>query len=268
MDSFSNLCRDIKSVKIQGAINVAKAGVKAYSLKPSKKSKSILYRLRPTEPALFNALNVAEKSSPEKALQHFDNAQKLINHYVFKFLPSKSVIFTHCHSNNLVSALIHAHESGKNFSVISTETRPLFQGRKTAKQLSNAGIKVTQIIDSAVHEFIKNTDIIMLGADAILKSGAINKIGSTAIAEIAHVHKKPIYIIADSWKFYPKKIKIEQRPAKEIWNKSSKNLHIQNPSFELIPKKYITKLISELGVQTHIQFIKSAKKSLKNSAYA
>ena len=268
MDSFSNICRDIKSIKIQGAINIAKAGVKAYSLNPSKKSKNILSRLRPTEPALFNALNVAEKSSPEKALQHFDNAQKVINHYVFKFLPSKSVILTHCHSNTLAGALIHAHKSGKNFSVISTETRPLFQGRKTAKQLSNAGIKVTQIVDSAVHEFIKNTDIIMLGADAILKSGAINKIGSTAIAEIAHVHKNPIYIIADSWKFYPKRIKIEHRPAKEIWNKKSKNIRIQNPAFELIPTKYISKIISELGIQTHSQFVKSAEKSIKNFASA
>ena len=268
MDSFSKLCRDIKSVKIQGAINIAKAGVKAYSLNPTKRAKNLLMHLRPTEPALFNALNLAEKSSPEKALQHFDNAQSVINHYVFKHLSNKSVILTHCHSNTLVNALIYAHKSGKRFSVISTETRPLYQGRKTAKQLSKAKIMVTEIIDSAVHEFIKRADFVIFGADAILSSGVINKIGSTAISEIAHVHKKPVYIVADSWKFYLKNLKIEQRPAKEIWNKNSKNLRIQNPAFELIPQKYITKIISELGIQTHAQFIKSVRKHIRNSVSA
>ena len=42
MDSFSKICKDIKSIKIQGATNVAKAAVKAYRLKPTKKSKEIL----------------------------------------------------------------------------------------------------------------------------------------------------------------------------------------------------------------------------------
>jgi len=38
----------------------------------------------------------------------------------------------------------------KKFEVYNTETRPLFQGRKTAKELKGAGIKVTMFIDSAM----------------------------------------------------------------------------------------------------------------------
>ncbi len=266
MVSFSKICQDIKNVKIQGAINVAKAGVNAYSLIPTRKSKNILMKLRPTEPALFNALNLSEKTSPKKVLQHFENAQNVINHYVFKSIRYNSVILTHCHSNILAKALIHSHNSGKKFSVISTETRPLYQGRKTARQLSNAGIKVTQIVDSAVHEFINKIDFVLIGADAILNSGVINKIGSTAISEIAKVHKKPIYVVTDSWKFYPKNIKIEQRSSKEIWQTHTKRLNIKNPAFELIPKNYISKIISELGIQTHEQFILEARKSIKDFA--
>ncbi len=263
MNSFSKICQDIKNIKIQGAINVAKAGVRAYSLRPTRKSKNILMKLRPTEPALFNALNVAEKTSPEKALQHFDNAQSVINHYVFNLIPRNSVILTHCHSNILAKAFIYSHKSGKKFSVISTETRPLYQGRKTARQLSKAGIKVTQIVDSAVHEFIQEIDLVLLGADAILKSGVINKIGSTAISEISNFHKKPIYIVTDSWKFYSKNLRIEQRSSEEIWHIHSKHLKIKNPAFELIPKNYISKIISELGIQTHRQFLVKSRKVLK-----
>ena len=261
MNTFSKICQDIKTIKIQGA-----AAIKAYAMKPTKNAKKQLIKLRPTEPALFNALDIAEKKSPQFAEQHFENAQQFINHYVLKIIPSKSVIATHCHSNTLAQALISAHKSGKSFNVLVTETRPLFQGRKTAKQLSNAGIEVTQFIDSAMHESIKQADIIMLGADAVTPKGIINKIGSEAIAEIAHVHKKPLYIITDSWKFSSKPISIEQRSEKEVWHKKPKNIRIKNPAFEIIPRKHITYIISELGILTHEQFIKESKKELRRAA--
>ena len=38
-ETFNQICKDIKSIKIQGARNVAKAGLKAYQLKPTKDSK-------------------------------------------------------------------------------------------------------------------------------------------------------------------------------------------------------------------------------------
>ena len=84
MDKFSKICRDIKSVKIQGATNVAIAGLKAYCLKPTKSSKKIILSLRPTEPALQNAIKIAESSSVENALNHFQNAQEFINYFVLK----------------------------------------------------------------------------------------------------------------------------------------------------------------------------------------
>ena len=38
MDKFSKICEDIKSVKIQGATNIAKAAVEAYCISPTKSS--------------------------------------------------------------------------------------------------------------------------------------------------------------------------------------------------------------------------------------
>lgn len=265
MNLFLKICEDIRNLKIQGAINVAKSAVKAYSSNPTISSKRKLMSLRPTEPAMFNALNIAEKKSPEYAIQHFDNSQQFINHYVLKTLPQNSLIATHCHSNTLVNALISAHKLKKSFKVLATETRPLFQGRKTAIELSRQGVKVTLMVDSAMHESIKEADFVMLGADAITAKGVINKIGSTSIAEIAKVHKKPVYIVADSWKFYAKQLKIEQRSKKEVWNFKSKNIYLKNPAFEIIPKKYVYKIISELGVHSYKDFIKEAKHELKRA---
>ncbi len=264
MDKFSKICSDIKSIKIQGATNVARAGVEAYCIRPNKSSIKILSKLRPTEPMLFNALNVVRKSSIENVLNHFENAQEFINHYVQKTIQNNQVIFTHCHSNTLAKALIESHKNKKRFSVINTETRPLYQGHLTSKQLSKAGIKVSMSIDSAILEDIKKSDIIMIGADAITKKGVLNKIGSGLISKIAKDLKKPLYIVTDSWKYSPKKVNIEKRSWKEIWKNSPKKVNIDNPAFELVPKSHISYIISELGILTHNEFIKQAKKSLKN----
>ena len=264
MDKFSKICEDIKSVKIQGATNIAKAAVEAYCISPTKSSIKILSRLRPTEPMLINSLKAVKKSSVENVLNHFKNAQEFINHYVQKIIKKEMVIFTHCHSNNLVKALISAKKNKKSFSVINTETRPLYQGHITSKQLSRAGIKVTMSVDSAILQDIKRSDIIMLGADAVTKKGAVNKIGSGLISKIASYFKMPLYIVTDSWKFSSKKVNLEKRPSGEVWKNYPKKVTIENPAFELIPKKQITSIISELGILTHKEFLKQAKKSLKN----
>ncbi|MBT3404851.1 hypothetical protein HN832_02030 [archaeon] len=250
-ERFKQISKDIKSVKIQGARNIAKAALRAYNLIPTKCSKKKLLSLRPTEPMLLNTLNNFEKIGNEKTLNHFDEAQDKINKKVFKLIKKDDVIFTHCHSTNVVSALIYAKAKGKKFEVYNTETRPLYQGRKTARALHKVGIPVTMFVDSAIsvalnkEQGTKKVSKVFLGADAILKKGIINKIGSETIARIAKQEKIPLYIIADSWKKSPKQVKLEQRSFKEIWKKSPREIKIKNPAFELVPKKLITKIITE-----------------------
>ena len=258
---FNQIARDIKNLKIQGARNIAKRALYAYSLIPTKKSKKKLLSLRPTEPMLSNVLDKMEKQSYKQILEHFDFSQEKINKYIFKLIKKNDVIFTHCHSTNVVNALIYAKKK-KKFEVYNTETRPLFQGRKTARELKKAGIKVTMFVDSAMgvalskEQGTKKVNKVFLGSDALLKKGIINKIGSETIARIAKQEKIPIYIIADSWKFTKKKVSIEQRKLNEIWNTVPKNIKIKNPSFEFVPKKYIKKIVSELGVLSYDKFLK------------
>jgi len=251
---------DIREIKIQGATNIAKAAVKAYSLAPNEKTKRKLISLRPTEPTLVNAINLMEKLGAKKITAHFKDAQDKINKLVLKVIKSNSIIYTHCHSTNVVKALIYAKKKGKKFEVYNTETRPLYQGRKTAKELSSAGIKVTTFVDSAMDSAIKKVDVVFLGADAILKSGAINKVGSMAISELAYLHKKPVYIIADSWKFSPRNVKIEERNFHEVWEGAPRRIKIKNPAFEKIDKKYVKAVISEYGILSFDKFIRKVDK--------
>jgi len=259
---FNEIVRDIKNVKIQGARNIAKKALYAYSLIPTKESKRKLLASRPTEPMMKNVLDLAEKQPYEKIKAHFDEAQDKINKYALKLIKNKDVIFTHCHSTNVSNALIYAKKKGKKFEVYNTETRPLFQGRKTAKELRKAGIKVTMFIDSALGVALsgeqknKKVDKVFLGADALLKKGIINKIGSELVAQVAKNNKISVYIVADSWKFTRQKVPREQRKLAEVWDTAPKNIKVKNPAFEFVPKKYIKAIVSELGNLSYGNFLR------------
>ena len=263
---FNQIVKGIKEVKIQGAKNIAKKALYAYSLFPTKASKKKLLSLRPTEPLLLNVLNEAEKKSQREILRHFKSAQEKINKSVLKLVKKGDVIFTHCHSTTVTEALIFSKKK-KKFEVYNTETRPLFQGRKTSRELKNAGIKVTQFVDSAAmialtkKQGTKKVDKFFIGADALLKEGIINKVGSGMFSKISFDNKIPVYILADSWKYSSKKVELEQRSFKEIWEKVTKKLHIniKNPAFEFVPKKYIKAVISELGILSYNDFVKKKK---------
>jgi len=150
-----------------------------------------------------------------------------------------------------VNALIYAKKKKKKFEVYNTETRPLYQGRKTARQLERAGIKVTMFVDSALGIALgksrgtKKVSKVFLGADALLKKGVINKVGSGVIARIAKQERIPVYIIADSWKYTTRKIPIEQRKLNEVWDRAPKGIKMENPAFEFVEGRYITKIVTE-----------------------
>jgi len=268
---FNQIVKNIKNIKIQGARNIARSALYACSIFPGgclvhKEAKNKLINARPTEPMLVNTLHNYEKLGYKKTIAHFDSSQKIINQSVLKLIKNNSVIFTHCHSSAVVNSLIYAKNRKKSFEVYTTETRPLFQGRKTANELKKAGIKVTSFVDSAIDialekkQGTKKADLVLLGADAILNDGVINKVGSGMIAELAFLHKIPLYIIADSWKYSSHHVKIEERDFREVWKNVPNHIKVRNPAFEKIEKKYVKKIVSELGILSFSEFLKRVKK--------
>jgi ribose 1,5-bisphosphate isomerase len=266
---FNRIVRDIKSVKIQGARNIARAALKAYFLLPGKRSKRKLLSIRPTEPLLRNVLVKAEKHSYAKIIYHFKESQEKINYLTPKLIDSGDIIFTHCHSSTVSEALAYAKKKGEKFEVYATETRPLFQGRKTIRDMKHAGIKSTLFVDSAAQIVLtksqntKKPDKFFIGADALLNGGIVNKIGSGMFAHIAYENKVPVYIFADSWKYTSKKVKMEQRSFKEIWARTPGRVKIKNPAFEFVPKKYIKAIVSELGILKYDDFLKKCRTKVK-----
>ncbi len=63
-------------------------------------------------------------------------------------------VFTHCHSSTVTRTLIQAYKNNPDLKVWNTETRPLYQGRKTSKELVDAGVITTMVTDSSAPYFI------------------------------------------------------------------------------------------------------------------
>ncbi|HXX87538.1 MAG TPA: S-methyl-5-thioribose-1-phosphate isomerase [Candidatus Acidoferrum sp.] len=286
METIQEIANKIRNLEIQGARNVAIAAIESIEnmsaqthaknrskfIKEISKAKETLFAARETEPLMRNALRwitsqVKESKSSEveklveivsKSSRHFLEDLKVSKERIAEFgarrIKSDSVILTHCHSSTVTCLLEKAVHEGKTFEVICTETRPLFQGRKTAKEMLEHGIKTTLIIDSAARYLMNQVDLVIAGSDAITSEGnVINKIGTSMIALAAHESRTPFYIVSELLKFDPATAygdyeKIEERGSAEIWKDAPAKLVIRNPAFDVTRRDYIHGVICEEGI--------------------
>ena len=254
--------KKIRNLEIQGATSVAISGVKAIkkiyddggSQEELEKAAEKIKDARPTEPALFNALEYVLTSKKfEEALHHFENAQEKISELGKKTIEDAEEVYTHCHSSTVVNILEAGYKEHK-FAINNTETRPVFQGRKTARELSKRGVQVDHFVDSAARFALEQSDYMLIGADAVNVSGDVyNKIGSRMIAEAANNLGVPVYACTDSWKYHDETergetVKIEERNPREVWEEPPENVRVRNPAFERVPADLITGIITEIGV--------------------
>jgi ribose 1,5-bisphosphate isomerase len=276
----------IKKLEVQGARNVAIAAIKAVEalaeesraktrkefLKELKEARATLFASRATEPLMRNAvrwiISQVEQSGKEEVdalakrvsssssqfLENLKASKERIAEIGAKRIRDGMVVFTHCHSSTVTYLLSKAKKDGRNFEVVCTETRPVFQGRITAKEMLALGIKTTLIVDSAARSFMQDADIVVVGADAITSEGnVINKIGTGTIALLAHEARKPFYVVAELLKFDPATAcgeyeKIEERSPDEVWKDAPEKLLIRNPAFDVTRRDFIHGVICEEGI--------------------
>jgi len=157
---------------------------------------------------------------------------------------------------------------GMDIGVYVPETRPWQQGAKlTTYELIAEGIRTKLIADTAVGLVMlrKMVSASIVGADRILMSGHVfNKIGTLNQAIIAHELGIPIYVLAptstiDRETKSPDDVEIEVRNPMEVTHVRTRegwvpvtltDLDVYNPVFDVTPPKYITAIITEVGVAT------------------
>ncbi len=276
----------IKRLEVQGARNVAITAIKAIEegAKKSKakgkeallnelsEAKTVLFASRETEPLMRNAIrqviHAVESSEKETVKELVDVVSQVSTRFLENLERSKekiavigskrvsdgSKVLTHCHSSTVTNMLIKAKEDGKSFEVVCTESRPVFQGRITAKEMLDAGIKTTLIVDSAMRYFMNEVDLVVVGADAITSEGnVVNKIGTSMVALAAKEARTPFYVVSELLKFDPVTIRgdyerIEERSPSEVWADPPSGLVIKNPAFDVTRREFIHGIICEEGI--------------------
>jgi len=286
------IAQDIKKMKIRGAGKIARSAAEALLItaQQSKARKSstlvkeleasakLLLSTRPTAVSLPNSIRyiMFRVREAQKRNMKLEDLRQLVIKAATDFIQNSAraverigkigarriedgdLIMTHCNSATVTAVLKTAFNQGKHFKVFVCETRPRFQGRITAKTLSDIGVPTSLIVDGAARFFMSKVDKAIVGADAVAANGAVvNKIGTSMVALAAHEARVLFFVAAETYKFSPETmlgqlVKIEERNSSEIISekelKRLPKVTVRNPSFDVTPPEYIDLIITERGI--------------------
>jgi len=295
LQNYREVILAIKQLKIRGAPLIGAAAAYGLALESTRKSSNLRNHLkkaahelklsRPTAVNLSWAIDrmlaiinnnkiannklstslIAEAVKIEKQEQANSNKIGQIGAALIK---DNMTIMTICNTGWLAAPgigtalgiIYTAHKQGKRIKVFVLETRPLLQGaRLTAIELEQAKIPYTIITDNMMGTFMRNTDIVLTGADRIVRNGdTANKIGTLTLAITSHYYEVPFYVVAptssvDLNKKTGKDIVIEERDKNEVLYVrkqliAPKHANACNPAFDITPNNLITGIITEKGI--------------------
>ena len=279
---------DIREMRVRGAGRIARAGADAlvryaegYTgkdlgafLKDIREAEGVILGSRPTAVSLWNGVKATlagvgsaasfedardsvirnGRSFCESSVKAVDDIARIGS----KRIRDGDTLLTHCNSTTAVRIISQAVADGKDVKVYATESRPWRQGLLTVRDLSAAGVDVTLIIDSAVRSVMDKVDRVFVGADTVTASGdLVNKVGTSQVALCAYEARTEFNVCAETYKFSPRTIAgepvvIEERDPEEVV--SAKDIpasaKVFNPVFDVTPAKYISNIITEIGVMS------------------
>ncbi|HJQ71432.1 MAG TPA: hypothetical protein VKA70_20810 [Blastocatellia bacterium] len=187
-----------------------------------------------------------------------------------RLIKEGSVVFTHSRSSTVLAAMKKARAERRSFSVIATESRPAFEGRRLAASLAGLGIKVIFLADAAAAVELARADFVLIGADAITPRFLINKIGTRMIALAAREIDCPVYALSDASKLintdlFSAAAEDDRHDEAELWPDAPSGIATVNRYFESTPLDFFTKIITEDGLLDAAEVRKHAESWQLNS---
>jgi len=230
----------------------------------------MLRRLRDPSLQDMQALRQAALDEARAIAEEDVRTNRSIAEHAQALIPDKAVIVHHCNTGSLATVdygtalgvIRMAHERGKQVFVLVDETRPRLQGaRLTAWELQQHGVPFQVIADGAAAHFMRpmGVDLCVVGADGVAANGDVaNKIGTYQLALAAYAHGVPFFVAAPTTTLdlsLPDgdAIHIEERPAREMTHVGDFQITpagaaVANPAFDVTPARYITGIITEVGI--------------------
>ena len=135
-------------------------------------------------------------------------------------------------------------------AVAVAESRPGGEGTSVAEALGRRGLPVTLLPDSALCALLteRRFDLVLVGADSLLPSGAIvNKVGSCGAALAARQAGIPFYVASATDKIQLNNdVQLPQGDPKELYTGGGP-VETFVPIFEVVPAGLVTSVLTERG---------------------
>lgn len=167
-----------------------------------------------------------------------------------------ATVMTHSLSDSVLRTLRAVARQEKSIQVIATESRPLLEGRRTLEAAAALGFASQLIPDAAMASRVRDATLALVGADAILPSGAfVNKTGTFLLALAAGHFGVPLYVAAETTKLDPRTVEghppiLGERSPEELtqgWTLPA-GVTVWNRFFELTPGEFVEAYVTEEGL--------------------
>ena len=230
-----------------------------------------LIKAQPSMASVFNRINFALSVAKDASVQtvSVEEAKNLIIREIRRYqnenekaleriaefgsqiISGRDTVMTYSASSLVEAILICTKRSGKRFTVIVPESRPMFEGTRMALRLCQQEVKCSLIVDAAISKFIDRANVVLVGADRVTEDTLVNKVGTRGVVLLAKAASVPIYAAFETDKFLPRRylpvVDRQQDPA-QICETTDQYLTVQNIYFEETPLDYFFGFVTEKGI--------------------
>ena len=230
-----------------------------------------LAQARPSMASLLNAVEfvrtaweeagaacnpIRSRPAVAEAARRWDARQKAFATFVADHASEivSGTVITLSYSSTILNALEGCWQREVLKRVIVAESRPLYEGRRTADALVGKGIPTLLITDASMGYFASEADVALVGADTIRPNGdLVNKSGTLLLALAARHCRIPFYTVSETHKITPNgrrraPFSLEEKDPKEVLPKPIPGVVARNLCFDLTPARLLSGYITENGL--------------------
>jgi translation initiation factor 2B subunit (eIF-2B alpha/beta/delta family) len=149
------------------------------------------------------------------------------------------VILTYGRSCAVEQALVTAHASGTDFTVMVVDAAPLFEGRGLQWRLQQRGVKTSYVLLTSVCAIIPRCTRVFIGAVSVLQNGqVVGRAGSAVVSLVAKQFRKPLLCFCETYKF-----------TERIWRNANQEQPGGGTSarYDTTPKDLVDILVTDIG---------------------
>jgi len=184
--------------------------------------------------------------------RELEGAHEKIARNAIKVFPNRVSLLTLSRSVAVIATCRWLHQRGRLAAVTVMESRPLFEGRRTAEELAAAEVPTTLVTDALGPSLVRGCDAVLVGADSVLRDGSlVNKAGSFGLALAAKAEARPFYAACETLKIdathtgasLPPPLR---RSHSEL--ETPPGVETLNVYFDLTPPELVTSYVTDRGV--------------------